>query len=137
MDFSSPALAVLVGIVLAVALLVLMTQARARNAYYESLERLRNDPHNAALLAKTLALGRTYARHAGWFATNRPGVVDEAALIRDINAFCAQREAAGPRATVEERLAQLARLQAKGLITESEYQSTRQRIQDEAANRPP
>jgi len=125
------------AVALVVALLVLVSQARARNAYFDSLERLRRDPRNAALLEATLELGRAYARHIGRFANRRPGIVDEVALISEINAFCAIPKAGGrpgAEGAVEARLAQLDALHAKQLITDHEYQSTRQRIMDETSH---
>jgi hypothetical protein len=104
------------------------SRSAAKQAYVDSLERLKRDPQNPNLREQTLALGRAYARKGG---------CDEVALMNDINAACA-RAATHPapagttgRATVEERLAKLDELRGKGLITDQEHQMRRKQILDE------
>jgi hypothetical protein len=104
----------------------------AKRSYRESLERLKRDPHNPDLNAKTLALGRQYAKRVYWRI--RP---TEVSLLNDINAATVGAGKASNSNSerqpqpVEERLANLDRLLSKELITEHEYHSRRQRILDE------
>ena len=124
-------------VVVAVALGVgqLIALNHAKQAYLESLGELRLDPHNPDLRETCLALGREYAKAA----RKMKGIAlfDEVALMNDINAACAR---AGSRVTIEEdsrrpsvedRLAKLEDLMSKGMISEQEYESRRQRILDE------
>jgi hypothetical protein len=101
-------------------------------AYQAALSGLKSDPTNANLRQQALHLGRTYSN----LTRNKQGVTvyDEMALMNDINAACAgassaagdQRRKAGQ--PLEERLARLSELRNKGLISEQEYESGRQKI---------
>ena len=106
----------------------------ARDAYFNSLRRLKTNPTSADLRQTTLQLGRTYSN----LTRNQKGVTiyDEVALSNDINAACAgattvvsnkQSEAH----TIEFRLKNLAELKNKGLINEEEYTARRAKILDE------
>ncbi len=110
----------------------------ARVAYQTSLAQLKQNPTNADLRQRTLALGRKYSN----LTRDKKGVTifDEIALMNDINAACAgattvssppRTTTAPPRQTIEERLAKLAELKAKGLIDDAEYNARRQKIIDE------
>lgn len=117
--------------------------AKAKKAYLDSLARLSHDPANAALKTNTLALGRFYAN----LTRDKKGVAmfDEVALMNDINAACAAAMHVAPshhaapaparaRASgseTEDRLASLANLQSKGLISDAEYQNRRNAILNE------
>jgi type II secretory pathway pseudopilin PulG len=109
----------------------------ARIAYQTSLAQLKQNPTNADLKQTTLALGRIYSN----LTRDKEGLTtfDEVALMNDINAACASatvasnpnQPASEPRQTIEERLARLTELKAKGLIDEAEYNARRQKIIDE------
>jgi hypothetical protein len=113
---------------------------RARQAYLDSLEKLKRDPRSPDLRDRTLALGREYAAKATLCLQNAisgAANFDEVALMNDINAACARADVkAGAddgkaKLPVEERLAKLQELRAKQLITEQEYQSRRAQILQE------
>ena len=95
-----------VPIVIGVFVMVYQFNARseAKQAYLESLEKLKRDPENPDLREQTLALGRAYARKGV------PGF-DEVALMNDINAACARaaKQVVAPevakKPSVEERVA--------------------------------
>jgi hypothetical protein len=103
-------------------------RSEAKQAYLESLEKLKRDPQNPDLREQTLALGRAYA------LKGVPGF-EEVALMNDINAACAravkQVVAQEGKPSVEERLAKLDELRARSLITEQEHQSRRKEILEE------
>ena len=105
----------------------------ARQAYHQSLERLKQNPTDANLRQMTLGLGRSYSN----LTRNRKGVTifDEVALMNDINAACAGASRASTAAvidqTIEARLRRLAELRNQGVIDSSEYADKRQRILDE------
>jgi hypothetical protein len=109
----------------------------ARVAYQTSLAQLKQNPTNADLKQKTLELGRIYSN----LTRDKAGLTtfDEVALMNDINAACASaavasnpnQPASEPRQTIEERLARLTELKAKGLIDEAEYNARRRKIIDE------
>lgn len=119
----------------------------AESAYKNSLARLKADPTNSDLRQKTLELGRYYSN----LARDSKGVTifDEMALMNDINAVCggttsitgtttsAPPPVSTPAPTpttslsVEDRLAKLSDLKAKGLIDEQEYDTRRKKILDE------
>jgi hypothetical protein len=109
--------------------------ANAKDAYQNSLNRLKENPTNADLRQATLQLGRSYSN----LTRNKKGVTifDEVALMNDINAACAgatnifENKLAKPDQTIELRLAKLAGLKAKGLIDDDEYAARRERILDE------
>jgi hypothetical protein len=108
----------------------LNARSEAKQAYLESLEKLKRDPQNPDLREQTLALGRAYA------LKGVPGF-DEVALMNDINAACARTvnqvgaQEVAKKPSVEERLAKLDELRAKSLITEQEHQSRRKEILEE------
>lgn len=107
---------------------------KAKKDYHNSLQALTQDPANAPLKQQTLALGRVYAN----LTRNKKGVAmyDEVAMGNDINAACAgamyaQAAPVSARAAVsgvEERLASLQNLQAKGLISDAEFHERRNAI---------
>ena len=110
----------------------------AKVAYQTSLAQLKRNPTSADLRQRTLELGRIYSN----LTRDKKGVTifDEIALMNDINAACAgatsvssppRTVAAQPRQTIEERLARLSELKAKGLIDDAEYDARRQKILDE------
>jgi hypothetical protein len=109
--------------------------AEAKQAYLQSLAKLKLAPTNADLKQRTLELGRAYSN----LTRNKQGVTvfDEIALMNDINAACAGATVAHKSSnekrsqTIEERLAKLSDLKSKGLISEQEYASSRQKILDE------
>jgi len=109
--------------------------AEARDAYHNSLIRLKKDPTNADVRQMTLQLGRTYSN----LTRNKKGVTvfDEVALSNDISAACAgatsvlENKIAKADETIELRLNRLAELKAKGLIEDEEYAARREKILDE------
>lgn len=143
---------VIIIVVVIFAVLVAYNQAqereKARKAYQASLEKLKADPSNPNLKQQTLALGRVYSN----LTRNKTGVAlfDEVAVMNDINAATAgatagaaaiasalspARTPAQPSAptstTIEDRLAKLSDLKSKGLISDSEYETKRQKLMDE------
>lgn len=119
----------------------------AESAYRNSLAQLKVEPTNSDLRQRTLELGRYYSH----LARDSQGVTifDEIALMNDINAVCggttsitgtttsAPPPVSTPAPTpttslsVEDRLAKLSDLKAKGLIDEQEYDTRRKKILDE------
>ena len=108
----------------------------ARQEYLRSLNRLKSDPTNPNLRQRTLELGRVYSN----LTRDKKGVTvfDEVALMNDINAACAGAAAISRsqaretmKQTIEERLTRLTELRAKGLISDQEYSTRRQRILDD------
>ncbi len=108
---------------------------QAKQAYIESLGKLKCDPHNPELREQTLALGRSYANNAR--KLKGVALFDEVALMNDINAACARAgskvmiEVDKRKPSVEKRLAKLEDLRSKQIISEQEYQLRRQQILDE------
>jgi hypothetical protein len=107
---------------------------QARDAYFDSLRKLKANPTSADLRQTTLQLGRTYSN----LTRNQQGVTiyDEVALSNDINAACAGAatlvNTQQPQLqTIESRLQKLAELKSKGLIDEQEYAARRTKILDE------
>jgi hypothetical protein len=112
---------------------------KAETAYQSYLAQLKADPTNSDLRQKTLEQGRYYSN----LARDSKGVTifDEMALMNDINAVCggttnitgATTSASTPitSLSIEERLAKLSNLRAKGLIDEQEYDTRRKKILDE------
>ena len=101
----------------------------AKAAYDESLLRLKKNPTSPDLKQQTLALGRAYSN----LTRDQKGVTvyDEVALANDISAACAAastQQSVVSAATHEVRLARLAELKNKGLVTDEEYETERQRI---------
>lgn len=106
----------------------------ARQRYLASLAALKKAPTNADIKQATLALGRAYSA----LTRDKKGqtLFDEVALMNDINAACAAATAtrslesvATPSgASVEERLALLSNLKAKGVIDSVEYDKRRSEI---------
>jgi hypothetical protein len=122
--------------VLALLLLVLIRfvagLGQAKKAYSDSLEQLKEDPHNSDLREQVLALGRQYASRL-----RRVGLVsvfNEVALTNDIKAALAEAASkvapddADSRPSVEQRLAKLDALRKKNLVTAAEYQERRRKI---------
>lgn len=98
-----------------------------------AIRRVALTPPIATGREQTLALGRHYSS----LTRNSRGVTlfDEVALMNDINAACAAaampRHVAAlpaPKESLEARLARLTELQAKELISETEYQERRSQI---------
>jgi hypothetical protein len=122
------AVPLVIGVVLT--LYQLSARSQAKQAYLESLERLKRDPQNPDLREQTLTLGRAYAHKAA-------SGFDEVALMNDINAACARAvnkvaaEETAQKPSVEERLAKIDELRAKKLITEQEHQVRRKEILEE------
>jgi uncharacterized protein YxeA len=148
MDGSAVVVWIIIIGVIAVVVMISNAKARAlakaKKDYQDSLVHLSKDPANAGLKTNTLALGRFYAN----LTRDKKGVAmfDEVALMNDINAACAaamhvapsHHVAAAPMASArmtgsetEQRLVNLANLQAKGLISDSELQNRRNAILDE------
>jgi hypothetical protein len=106
-------------------------------AYQDALAKVRSNPTNANVRQQALYLGRTYSN----LTRSKQGVTvyDEVALMNDINAASAgasysaatERPIATTSRSLEERLAQLSELSNKGLISEQEYTSRKQKILDE------
>ena len=97
--------------------------AAALAAYQSSLTKLKEDPTNATLKQRTLALGREYSN----LTRDSKGVslFDEVALSNDINAACAGATRHQPRTnggSLESRLSRLADLQSRGLVSAQEFQ---------------
>lgn len=106
----------------------------ARQAYLQSLAKLKENPTNPNLKQNTLSLGR---RYSAMTRDNKGNTLfDEVALMNDINAACAA--AAAPPSTnasrasesqsVESRLRTLEDLKSKGLIDEAEAAKRRDQI---------
>lgn len=106
--------------------------AEARDAYQSSLANLKHDPTNADLKQRTLALGREYSNLT---RDSKGGTLfDEVALSNDINAACAgatRHSSPGNVQSLENRLARLADLQSRGLVSSQEFQEQRSRILQE------
>jgi Short C-terminal domain len=130
----------IVGLVIGLAVKASQGDARgkAKDVYQTSLQELTNNPTNPELRQRTLELGRAYSR----LTRNSRGVTifDEVALSNDINAAAGGTMAIAPpresrpsiaAPTMEDRLAQLARLKDQGLISEAEYTAKRQKVLDE------
>lgn len=112
--------------------------AKAKAAYQASLQALTNDPANPELLQRTLELGRACSRITR--RSRSVTIFDELALLNDINAASGGRMAIAPSKdsypstgtlTMEDRLAQLARVKERGLISDAEYLAKRQKVLDE------
>ncbi|HYG80135.1 MAG TPA: SHOCT domain-containing protein [Pyrinomonadaceae bacterium] len=109
--------------------------AEARDAYHNSLIKLKANPTSADLRQTALSLGRTYSN----LTRSRKGVTvfDEVALMNDINAACAgatvisEKNSTALKPSIEERLEKLAELKSKGLIDDQEYVARKQKILDE------
>jgi putative oligomerization/nucleic acid binding protein len=103
---------------------VLRTLEAAHGAYEGSLAALKEQPANPNFRQEALRLGRIYSS-----LTRQSGATayDELALANDISAACA---AAASRSgdPPEERLATLAELKGRGLISEEEFNLKRQAI---------
>ena len=107
----------------------------ARDNYYLSLARLKENPTDPDLRQATLAFGRTYSN----LTRNNKGVTifDEVALSNDINAACggatrlANEKPTSHTQTIESRLQKLTDLKNGGLISEEEYAARRQKILDD------
>lgn len=128
----------LIGIGLIIWILVALAKekrghlAATQAAYERSLARLKEDPSNPDLKQKTLSLGRVYSN----LTRENKGVTiyDEVALSNDISAACAAVYVPPSNAVTtspEDRLAKLADLRSRGLVSEEEYQAQRSRILSE------
>jgi hypothetical protein len=111
-------------------------RAKAKAAYQASLQALTNDPANPELPQRTLELGRAYSR----ITRRSVAIFDELALLNDINAASGGRMAIAPSRdsypstgalTMADRLAQLAHVKERGLISDAEYLAKRQKVLDE------
>lgn len=110
----------------------------AEKTYQKGLSELKIMPTNADLKELVLNLGREYSRLTRNFqGIEGITVVDEVAIMNDINAACA---AATPFTTesetknkqsIENRLEKLSELKQKNLINEQEYSEKKQKILDE------
>jgi hypothetical protein len=132
---------ILIPIILIVVIFFVASQKRnaleqASAAYQDSLRELKTKPTNADLKQQTLALGRQYSN----LTRNRRGVTvyDEMALMNDINAATASAthapsasstpSAAPKPVSIEDRLKQLDALKTKGLLSDEEFTTRRQKI---------
>lgn len=106
----------------------------ARQAYIQSLAKLKENPTNPNLKQNTLSLGR---RYSAMTRDNKGNTLfDEVALMNDINAACAaaaaSQSSSASRSTeiqsVESRLRTLEDLKSKGLIGEAEAAKRRDQI---------
>lgn len=113
-------------------------RAKAKAAYQASLQALTNDPANPELPQRALELGRAYSRITR--RSRSVTIFDELALLNDINAAFGGRMAIAPAKdsypstgtlTLEDRLAQLAGVKERGLISDAEYLAKRQKVLDE------
>ncbi|CAG0935132.1 hypothetical protein TFLX_03964 [Thermoflexales bacterium] len=143
MDNTTTFCLLILGVAFVIWIIVRMQQAQqreqARQAYLAALEELKAAPTNPDLKQKTLSLGRIYSN----LTRNKNGVTlfDEVALMNDINAATAGATtvARAPQSvavaatptSVEDRLAKLSELKAKGLVDDAEYAAKRQKILDE------
>jgi len=99
----------------------------AKQSYEDSLRRLKENPTDPDLRQRALANGRVYSNltRSGVGVT----VYDELALSNDISAACAAASVAtsdvASHDLPEARLARLAALRGKGLLSDEEYQSQR------------
>lgn len=112
--------------------------ATAREDYELMLSKLKKKPTSPELKQAALNAGRHYASLAR--ASNGTTIFDEMMLKNDLDAASAGAVAApvdvvAPAApapvSVEQRLAQLDALRAKGIVTDDEYATRRQKILDE------
>lgn len=106
---------------------------KAKQAYLDSLNKLKKNPTNADHRQKTLELGRHYSN----LMRDSKGqtIFDEVALMNDLNAACAGAPQASPAPTptgdIEERLAKLQSLKEKGLIDDTDYKQRKQELMAE------
>ncbi|POA35597.1 MULTISPECIES: SHOCT domain-containing protein [unclassified Pseudomonas] len=105
----------------------------ALQKYREALSQLKQQPANADLRERALALGRVYSN----LMRDKKGntLFDEVALMNDINAACAaahqqiQHKSETPLTdSVENRLQKLSNLKQKGLIDEAEFLQRKREI---------
>lgn len=132
---------ILIPVILIVVIFFVASQKRnalekASAAYQDSLRELKAKPTNADLKQQTLALGRQYSN----LTRDRRGVTvyDEMALMNDINAATASAvhaasasstpSIAPKSASIEDRLKQLDALKTKGLLSDEEFNTRRQKI---------
>jgi hypothetical protein len=126
------AIMVVVGVFVAMVVYFYRAQTSCRNRYLQTLELLKQNPHDPELKTQALTFGRQYAQ------TVRSTVLafDETAIMNDINAACAQagskvRIVADANASATEtRLSELERLRHKALISNEEYEERRRKIID-------
>ena len=107
---------------------------KARKAYEDALQRLKEEPNDPNLRVRALGLGRVYSN----LMRNSKGVTtfDEVALMNDINAVCARAtvgqntvgrvEVTNPMAlrgtSVAQEIEQLGKLFLAGVITAEEFE---------------
>jgi len=106
----------------------------AKDAYYDSLQKLRQDPNNPSLRAETVRLGRRYAALAK--DSKGRSTFDEVGIANDLHAACARAttgetsvakvEVTNLPATTDNSVAQeierLGQLFLKGVITPEEFE---------------
>lgn len=113
--------------------------AEARAVYDESLRQLRAEPHRADRREYALRVGRAYSALTRRFkGAGGVTIYDEMAIGNDIQAavgttatVAAPIAPAVPTQTVESKLASLKLLLDKGMITQSEYDTRRQKLLDD------
>ncbi len=106
-------------------------QGASKQAYLESLEKLKGDPTNADLRQETLRLGRLYSNSMR--DDKGHTVFDELAVMNDISAATASaivtRDTASATASSPSaKLKHLQELLDQKLITEDEFRQRRERV---------
>jgi hypothetical protein len=123
-------LLVIVGVFVAMVVYYYQAQTSSRDRYLQTLELLKENPHDPDLKTQALAFGRQYAHSVRSTAF----AFDETAIMNDISAACAQagskvRIVSDEKSSVtESRLIELERLREKSLITNEEYEARRRKI---------
>jgi hypothetical protein len=110
--------------------------AQAQTAYQEALRTLKANPTSADLRERALYLGRYYSSMTRSKHGAAVTIYDEMALMNDIGAATAGANISAPSAdpvmaSIEDRLRRLEELRAKGLLSDQEAESRRQKILDE------
>lgn len=113
--------------------------AKLKKNYFDSLIALKNDPKNTVLKMEIVRLGAYYGEQTKKYKKrdSEISIYDEASLMKDINAACANIRvdlSSPPTETsksVQERFIRLSELREKDLVSESEYLHKRQEILDE------
>jgi hypothetical protein len=100
---------------------------RAKQAYYDSLEQLKQDPTNPNLRQQTLQLGREYADREQ--DSTGETVFDEAHLKNDLDAVCAGAGGVGVvRASASAEIRKLTELLEEHILTPEEWQSAKAQL---------
>ncbi|MDQ3634388.1 MAG: SHOCT domain-containing protein [Acidobacteriota bacterium] len=114
------------------------TLVKAQKAYKTELSKLKSNSNNADLKENVLRLGREYSGYTRKFqGIDGISVVDEVAIMNDINAACANfvsfqdKSHQSVENTIEQRLKNLSELKAKNLINEQEFNERRDKILNE------